>query len=164
MTHASLCKKTYKKVEWLHSTKSRRMDRMRTLIIAVLLSLASLGVASAQCGVGISPSSVPNATAGVAYDVQLTYSGVPMGTPVAWSASGVPPGLNVNTVTTASSTTISGTPTTLGTFYFTVTAQYNDSAPSCATQNYSITVIAACSPVLSPASPLPAADVNILYP
>src|SRR5580658_9906930 len=131
MTHASLCKKTYKSVGWLHSTKSHRMDKMRTLIIAVLLSLTSVGVASAQCNAAnITPTTVPNGVVGAAYSVNLTEDEGGSMNPVAWSliAGTLPAGLTLNMATTSTTTSISGTPASAGVFNFEVEAEYNTSA------------------------------------
>ena len=163
MTHASLCKKTYKMAFGFHPTKSHRMVKMRSHFIAVSFFFASMGALFAQST--ITPSSVPNATVGVAYNVQITDNDVPMETQVTWGivSGSLPPGLALNTSTTAATTTISGTPTTAGTFQFEVEAQYNDSAPTLSYVSYTIVVAAACVPTITPAS-LPNADVNFKYP
>jgi uncharacterized protein (TIGR03437 family) len=167
MTHASLCKKTYKSVEWLHSTKSHRMDKMRTLIIAVLLSLTSVGVASAQCNAAnITPTTVPGGVVGAPYSVNLTEDEGGSMNPVTWTliAGTLPPGLTLNTGTNSTTTSISGTPTTANVYNFEVQAEYNTSANIYSCQAYQIVIAAACSPTLSPASPLPPGDVNFPYP
>jgi uncharacterized protein (TIGR03437 family) len=148
---------------------SRRMDKMRFHGFAVLLFLISAGSLFAQCNEGgpITPASVPNGTVGTMYSAQLTENGVPMFTQVSWglSSGSLPPGLTLNTSTTATTTTISGTPTTSGLYSFTVEAEYNDSANECSSQSYTINVAANCSPGLTPGStsPLPPGDVSLAY-
>jgi large repetitive protein len=83
--------------------------------------------------ISISPSTLSNGIVGSAYNQTLTQTGL-TGTP-AWSVSAgtLPTGLSLNT----SSGVISGTPTALGTFNFTVQVTNG----SCSqTQAYSITV------------------------
>ncbi len=159
MTHASLCKRTYKQSRRFHRTDSLGMGRMvavgkmRSIGIAASLFVAFAGALSAQ----ISPTSVPNATVGTAYSVQLTETESFGVAPVAWgiTSGSLPSGLTLNTNTTATTTTISGTPTTAGNYSFVVSAEYNESAPTVNTQGYTIQVAANCTPVFSPASPLP---------
>ena len=164
MTHASLCKRTYKMALGFHPTRSRKILKMRSHFIAFSFFLASVGALYAQEQSTITPSSVPNATVGTAYNVQLTDNDVPMYTQVSWGivSGGLPPGLELNTNTTAAFTTISGTPTTAGSYSFEVEAEYNDSAPTDSYAYYTIVVAAACKPTISPAS-LPNADVNYRY-
>ena len=83
----------------------------------------------------VSPSSLPNATAGTAYSQTLSASG---GTaPYTFSASSgnVPPGM-----TLSSDGTLSGTPTTAGDFSFTATA--TDAQSFTGQQNYTVHVSA----------------------
>lgn len=158
MTHASLCKKTYGNRPWLQAWK---ISSLHAGSLAIIFLLAFAQMASAQ----LSPSSLQGATIGVAYSVQIQDPGVEDGAEVAWGlqSGNLPPGLTLNTGTMAATTTISGTPTEAGSFSFTVEAQYNDSAQILNTQNYTIVVSSGCSPALSPASPLPPADVNVAY-
>ncbi len=162
MTHASLCKKTYKSTSWFHPTKSRRMGGMRAYGFAAFLFLASAGIFPAQGALTITTTFLPAGTVGVAYSAQLQSSGG-TGT-VHWSivvggagpADGtLPAGLNLST-----SGLISGVPTTVGSSSFTVSAE--DQTEDVATQPLSIQ-IAACGPTLTPAS-LPDGDVNTPYP
>ena len=85
----------------------------------------------------ISTTSVPAATAGSAYpDTVLAASG---GTgPYSWSVTSgsLPPGLSLD----ASSGTLSGTPTTGGTYPFTVGVTDSETIPVTATADFSITV------------------------
>jgi uncharacterized protein (TIGR03437 family) len=136
------------------------MDKMRSLGIVASLGLAFAGALCAA----ISPTTLQNPIVGASYSVTLTES-EPYGvSPVMWSFTGnLPPGLALNTTTTATTTTISGSPTTPGSYSFTVAATYNESAPTTDTQSYTLYISAACVPVLVPASPLPSGDVNVVY-
>jgi hypothetical protein len=80
--------------------------------------------------VTISPTKLPNGAAGAAYSQTLTASGGV--SPYTWSisAGALPTGLALN----ATTGDISGTPTTPGTFNFTVKA--TDSANNSGTQAY----------------------------
>src|SRR5262249_25958473 len=65
----------------------------------------------------IAPASLPNGTVGTAYSQTITAS--PAGGNYSYAVSGnLPPGLNLNPATGV----LSGTPTTNGTFTFTITA------------------------------------------
>ena len=84
-------------------------------------------------GLTISPSSLPNGTAGVAYSQPLSQTGA-LGTPTySVTAGALPPG-----VTIAANGIISGTPTATGTYNFTVTV--SDASGCVGTQSYSITI------------------------
>ena len=79
----------------------------------------------------ITTTSLPNGTVGSSYSAAL--EGTTPNPALTWSASGLPPGL-----TLASDGTISGTPTTPGTFTVTVTA--TDSTGVTATRDFTITI------------------------
>jgi hypothetical protein len=85
---------------------------------------------------GISPSSLPNATVGVAYSQLLTATGG--SAPYTWSVSSgaLPVGLSLATSLTNSTTTISGTPTVSGTSTFTIQVQSSGGATT--TQSYTM--------------------------
>lgn len=101
-----------------------------------------------------SPASMPDATAGVAYTQTITASG---GTaPYSYSKSGgtLPPGLILS-----SGGALSGTPTTTGTYSFTVSA--SDSGSCVAAMSYTITV--ACPAITVSPSTLAYATVGSTY-
>ena len=108
----------------------------------------------------ITPSTLPNASTSVAYSQLLTESG---GTaPYTWSvASGtLPLGLSLGTASTVSTTTISGTPTSVGTSNFTIEIQSGDGSTS--TQAYAITVIGTLPTVtVSSASPVSTSSATL---
>jgi hypothetical protein len=81
----------------------------------------------------VTTASLPNGTKGTAYSQQLTASGGK--TPYSWTVTpgGLPSGLTLGT-----GGLISGTPTTNGTFNFTV--KVTDATNSTATQTFSLTI------------------------
>ena len=100
----------------------------------------------------ISPSSLPASTVGVAYSQKFTASG---GSSITLSESGtLPAGLTF----TASTGTLSGTPSASGTFSLTVKA--TDSAGDTTSQNYSLIINP--TPSISPSS-LSAGTVGVAY-
>ncbi|HTW66089.1 MAG TPA: putative Ig domain-containing protein [Bryobacteraceae bacterium] len=131
---------------------------MRSRGIAALLFLASAGMLTAQ----ISPTTAPNGTMGDVYFLQLTETQIGGPSPVAWGimSGGLPPGLTLNTATTAATTTITGTPTTPGLYSFVVEAEYDDSSPTLDTQSFTIDVRSGFS--ISTTS-LPTATVGAHY-
>ena len=122
MTHASLCKKTYKNSVWFQGSMTRVMRALGSFCFLALLFLAS-GSASLQAAqITVTSTSLPGGLVGQAYMTQLTASG---GTaPYSWfmgslsgNQTGLPPGLAYN-----SAGAITGTPTTAGTYTFPMTA------------------------------------------
>jgi uncharacterized protein (TIGR03437 family) len=133
----------------------------------------------------ITTTTLPGATTGVPYSVQLQVNGGVA--PIQWTVQcdncGARPGLSASPPLAAKTArgaieplrglqlpaglslnqntgVISGTPTTVGVSQFTVIAQ--DSAENFANQPLSISVTA-CVPTLTPASPLPPGDVSVRY-
>lgn len=160
MTHASLCKETYETVSRLQTPKFRGAW-VSALIILLIPASASIVLAQSP----IEPASLPNATAGVAYSVNIQDTGAPSNFQVTWGivAGSLPPGLALNTGSTTAITTISGTPTEAGQYSFEVEDEYNASAQTVNMQNYTITVGASCTPKVTPASPLPQGEVSAPY-
>jgi hypothetical protein len=89
--------------------------------------------------IAVSPNSLPNGQQGVAYSQALSASGGTAPYTYAITAGALPAGLSLNT-----SGTIAGTPTTNGTFTFTVTATDASTAPGpySGTVNYSLVITA----------------------
>lgn len=93
--------------------------------------------------IDLSPATLPDAMVGIAYLETIVASGgmAPYGYSV--SAGSLPPGLSLN----AATGTISGTPTTAGTFDFTITA--TDSDLCTGSRDYSIAVADVGCPVIT---------------
>jgi hypothetical protein len=89
----------------------------------------------------ILPGTLPVGTTGVAYNSQVFYTGATP--PITWSiiAGSLPPAINFN----LSTGFFSGTPTTAGTFPFTVMATDSSSPPMTATKNLSIVITASAT-------------------
>ena len=108
-------------------------DRVRTCLLlaslfcAVALSMGSNCGAGAGAGFSITNGSVPDATQCQPYTVTLNVTSVGNQTgPIQWSSSGnLPPGLTLssNGNRAEAGATISGTPTTPGTYTFTISAE-----------------------------------------
>jgi len=115
---------------------------------------------SSPSPLSITTSSLPNGTGGTSYSQTLQASGGVA--PYTWSVSSgtLPAGL----LLAPSTGVISGTPTTVGTFSFTVQVEDAESTPESATANLSITVNAASPAALKiTTSSLPSGSVGIAY-
>ncbi len=88
----------------------------------------------------ITPSSVPGGTASAPYSQSLSQAGALETPSFAITAGALPPGL-----TLSASGTISGTPTAIGTFNFTVTV--SDASGCSGSQGYAITVVCPANPI-----------------
>jgi len=140
----------------MHASRARQS----LFIAAIVLSLAlAAGAADAQT-LTILTTTLPNGTQGQAYVPPagvplLTLNGIP---PVVWSVSAgaLPPGLGL--VTTLGVTTVTGTPTTQGTYNFTLKAV--DALTQSGTQNYSVTINA---PLAIQTTTIPAGQVGRAY-
>jgi len=93
----------------------------------------TLHIQAATSPITISPATMPSGTVAIAYPTQtLSASG---GTaPYTFTSSTLPPGL------TLTGNTLSGTPTTQGTFSFSITATDSAGTPVTGTASYSITI------------------------
>ncbi len=103
----------------------------------------------------LAPSSLPSGQVGVAYSATLTISGgIP---PYSWTNSGsVPPWLLMLSFTSSSNIGLSGTPTTAGSYSFTVTVSDSSTPPLTASMGYTITISAKSStPTPTPTPPTP---------
>lgn len=116
----------------------------------------------AQAALQITTTSVPNGKVGVGYSATVSSNANPDLNPM-WSVSGsLPPGLSL-TNTTGASTTIAGTPSSPGTFSFTLTVQeevFTAEVPP-ASQGFTITIISPL--VFDTTSPLPTGVVGVSY-
>jgi len=96
-----------------------------------------------QLAITLAPSAAPNGNVGVSYSVHFNATGGGLVTPLTWTATGspivgglyygLPPGLNIS-----SNGTISGTPTTPGTYDFVLTLQ--DSSLPAIVVNWNMTI------------------------
>ena len=102
---------------------------IRSIFVSVLLLV---GAASAN---GACNQSITGGDATGFYGVAFTYSNWATGNPVSYGATGLPPGLTVNTSTGL----ISGTPTTAGTYPVTLSATYNGACGTL-TKNVTFTI------------------------
>jgi uncharacterized protein (TIGR03437 family) len=159
------------------------MDTMRSHAFALFLLIAFAGVLPAQ--LTITTTSVPGATFGLGYSAQMQATGgvgalfwsvecdncgaqAGRAAPTARLASAsnpsftplrgldLPPGLSIN----QSSGVISGVPTVIGQYPFTV--DVSDNGDHFTSKRFSLTV-SACLPTLTPAT-LPQGDLNVRYP
>ena len=120
----------------------------------------TITIAAAVTPVQITTGSVPSGQVGTAYSTTLVASGGT--TPYSWSISSgaLPAGLTLS----AASGTISGTPTTSGSFSF--TAKVTDSTTptaQTATKSLTITIAAAVTPVQITTGSVPAGQVGVAY-
>jgi Putative Ig domain len=120
----------------------------------------SLTVAAAVTPLQITTSTIPAGQVGAAYSTQLTASGGT--TPYTWSLSSgaLPAGMNL----TASTGAFSGTPTTSGSFTFTVKVT-DSTTPTAqtATKSVTFTVAAAAGPVQITTTSVPAGQTSVAY-
>src|SRR5690606_9978263 len=91
----------------------------------------------------ITTASLPSATQGVAYSATIATTGGAVPVTFAVTSGALPPGLSLGAVTG----TVSGTPTSGGSYTFTVRATDSGASPQAATQSYTVTVAAAAGQV-----------------
>ncbi len=118
----------------------------------------NLSIAVMQIG---TPTPLPGAVLGTAYSVTFAVSDGPPA-PFNWSTnpSALPPGVTLN----QSTGTLSGTPTSLGTYNFTVTA-FKDATGTSASKNFTLVVSnPAVTLTINNSSPLPSTEVGLTYP
>jgi len=134
-----------------------------TFPVTATVTDAAEASAVAQYSVVINPrlaitsQPLPNSIVGFGYFSILTAAnGSP---PYSWTASGLPPGLTLN----SSTGTVTGTPTTAGTF--SVTVQVIDSTLVTASAVYSVVILPPLPPPLriGTFSPLPSGTVGVSY-
>jgi hypothetical protein len=133
-----------------YSAGSRPFRRLFSLLLVLLPSLAH-----AQTITTSSP--LPNGAVNVFYSTTLSCTNCSNGT---WGASGLPPNLTIN----SSTGTISGTPTTSGTYSATVTLSVIGT-PAPATKQFSITISGvSAAPLTITSTSFPNGTVNVQYP
>ncbi len=104
----------------------------------------TLTVNATGCNVTVNPATLPQPYLAVSYPAALSAS--PQGSyTFSVSAGALPPGLQLKT--TGNAATISGTPTTPGTFNFTIKARHKDTACE-GTRSYTVTIPATVVPIL----------------
>jgi hypothetical protein len=106
----------------------------------------------------ITTSSLPGGTVGVAYSQSVTASGGSGSYSWSVSVGGLPDGLGLTSGTP--SATVSGTPTTAGTYSFTL--QITDGAGRTASQGFSI-VVSATAPLSITTTTLPPGRIGVAY-
>jgi hypothetical protein len=104
----------------------------------------ALTVATVSCSVTVNPATLPQPYLAVQYSAALSASPAG-GYTFSVSAGALPPGLQLRTSGAAAS--ISGTPTTPGTFNFTIKARHNDTACEGA-RGYTVTIPTTVIPIL----------------
>jgi hypothetical protein len=133
-------------------------DASAYAVIALLGKYLPVGTISAPSStstsplvVTITPSSLPDATVGAAYDETITAADANASDTFAWTiaTSTLPSSLTITTsstsTTTAAGISISGTPTAAGTYNLSVAVASNASSTSSSTKNYTLTVDAAAA-------------------
>ncbi len=130
--------------------------------LAIILSVFALGAgAGFATQLDISGNAPPSGSVGTSYLYQFTVAS-PGGTlPYTWafnsdSGGSLPPGLSLS-----SGGSLSGTPTTTGTYTFGIFV--NDSSGNGFGSGTFTVSISPCMPTVTPASPLPSAEVGINY-
>ncbi|MBN9662525.1 MAG: putative Ig domain-containing protein [Acidobacteria bacterium] len=121
---------------------------------ASVTSTFTLVVGSVASGIVILPSTVPGGAVGVPYSQALTASGGTAPYIFALFSGALPPGVTVSTTGV-----LSGTPTSSGSFVFTIRA--TDSQGAAANQLYTLTV--GSSIHITNTSPLPGGTANFFY-
>ncbi|MHA3774172.1 DUF4082 domain-containing protein [Verrucomicrobiota bacterium sgz303538] len=117
----------------------------------------TLSIAVSASALVITTTSLPDGNANVAYNATLAASGGTLPRTWALTSGSLPPGL-----TLASSTGgISGTPTTAGTFSFTV--QVSDSSVPVQTASKALSIAVSASPLVITTSSLPDVTINTAY-
>ncbi|MCW1309937.1 MAG: Ig domain-containing protein, partial [Candidatus Nanoarchaeia archaeon] len=128
------------------------MRKLLSIILAVtmvfsLVVVARVPTASAASGLTITPTTLPNATVNAPYSQTLTVSGGVA--PYTWSitSGNLPPGLNLLPVgSDVYAKIITGTPTTAGTYNFTVAVSDSSSTPLTGSVSYTLVVSSGPTP------------------
>ena len=126
-----------------------------TLTLNSVASTAGVKVGAPT--IALSPVSLANPAAGTAYSQTLTATGGTAPYTYAVAAGSLPAGLTLNTATGE----LSGTPTTAGTFNFTV--QATDAGNFTGSRAYTVTIAAPTLSLAPAATALPAATAGVAY-
>lgn len=136
----------------MHAQSASWQSGVRWLFALLLL----LGVAApASAAITISPTTLPNPTVGTAYNQQLSASGGTGSYSFSVTSGGTPPGTTYST-----SGLIYGTPTTPGTYSFTMTATDTNTAAT-GSASYTLTVTGTALSITT--SSLPSGTVGSIY-
>jgi hypothetical protein len=108
-----------------------------------------------NAAIGVDPATLPDATVGTAYSQTVTTTGG-TGTVTLTQGGTLPPGLTF----TAATGLLSGTPTTAGSYSFSITG--TDTVGASTQRNYSLTVNAAAAIVVDPAT-VPNTTLGVAY-
>lgn len=130
------------------------MRRFRSVLVLLLVSALALVLIAGAGATTVNPGALPPGTNGTAYNQTLTGSGGTGPYTFAVTAGSLPPGLSL-----ASGGLLSGTPTSMGNFAFTVTA--TDAVSVSGAQAYSLSISSALLDI-TPAT-LPPASRNASY-
>lgn len=144
------------------STRTALLTALVLIISALNIGCGVLGKAkdasssssTQTASLSISTTTLPNATQNSSYSANLSASGGT--TPYSWSITGLPAGLTLST-----SGTISGTPTTNGTFV--LTAKVTDAGSSSTSLMIPLIVTSTGSSLAITTTSLPAATVGVAY-
>jgi Ice-binding-like/Putative Ig domain len=114
--------------------------------------------AAAACPpITVNPATLPNGTIGIAYSATVSGSGGTAPYTFAVTSGVLPTGLSLNATTGV----IAGTPTTAGTFDFTITATDSLNCPG--SRSYTIVIAAPCPPITLIPATLPSGNVGIPF-
>ncbi|MBE7492405.1 MAG: putative Ig domain-containing protein [Planctomycetes bacterium] len=147
------------------------MRKLPALCLALSLTCALLAVAcdgsNSSSGAGpsmlvLAPDTLPDGEAGTPYAQTLVVAGGSGSFVWSVAAGGLPPGLTLDTASTASTSTITGTPTTVGSFSFTVLVTDGTLADA-ASYNVNIQAATGGTGLVITTTVLPAATVNGTY-
>lgn len=159
MTHASLCKKTYKTSSWFQGSRFPGIRGVGSFCIFALLFLASGNALLQAQSLTITPTTLPSGLVGQGYLTQLSASGgvapysFSLGS-FSNSDTGLPPGVTLNANGNGA---ITGIPTSSGTFSFTV--QVNDQDDGIGTADIQVTI----APMTISTTFLPGATTGVPY-
>jgi len=138
--------------------RAANYSALLALVFFLVVSTVLFLFPSPVLALSISPISLPSGQVGVYYLQALIASGT---APYSWTFSGLfpPPGLTYTISVDTATATISGTPTTAGSYNFLVTV--TDNLPS--TINFSYTITIAATPITFTTTSLPQAKEGAAY-